>query len=243
MAQNNTLSIRLRSSPQLDPEQPSRLLNLDSGVRNIIYRFALVPEDTIVVEIADTSPMDPPLLKTCRQIRTEARGIFYQENKVTLAVRNLDIRNIVQWLDLSLAHHDMYANAQLALIVTPKLRSPWAFLRYQAFLYRAGRCMRPTAASSDARSLAKDYLNTIHRLQVVSLFSVAEKHLASDLNTFSVALEIHRRDFMAPHVNHIWLGSDFEPEFPPPLLLPPRSASSRVPPKLFPPMDWDQFQD
>jgi hypothetical protein len=235
----------LRDSLHSSIKQNSPLLNLEAELRNEIYRRVLVSEP-IVVEIADAPPVDHPLLKTCRQIRTEARGIYFQESNLIFAVRNLDIRKVVTWLDRSLAHpdvHDMYANAKLALTATPKDRSSWAFLRYWAFLYRAGRCPRLTSASFETRSDAIHYLPASDQLQAISLFDVAQSHLTSDIHTFSAALEEHRRNFMAPHENNhrIWWGCSFTPEFPSPLPLPPRTNYGRVQPKVPPPMDWDQF--
>jgi hypothetical protein len=256
MARNNAPSALLceqtyndmrDSLPSSTKKQSSPFLNFEAELRNEIYRLVLVSKP-IVVEIADAPPVDHPLLKTCRQIRTEARGIYLRESKLIFAVRNLDIRKVVVWLDRSPAHpdvHSMYANAQLALTATPKDRSSWAFLRYWAFLYRAGRCPRLTSASFNARSDATHYLPARDQLQAISLFDVAESHLMSDLNTFSAALERYREDFMAPHENNhrIWWGCSFTPEFPPPLPLPPRTVygPDRVRPEVSPPMDWNQF--
>jgi hypothetical protein len=238
----------LRNGLRSSTKQGSPFLNLEAEFRNEIYRLAMVSEEPIVVEIADTPPMDHPLLRTCRQIRIEAGGIYYQENKVIFAVRNLDIRNVVGWLDRSSAHHDLFANSQLALTVTPKDRSSWALLRYWAFLYREGRVARLTSASLDARTLATYDLPTRDRLQAVALFDVAEAHLASDFRTFSAALEKHRQNFMAPHETHhrIWWGDSYRPEFAPPLPKPKRTndySVKQVPPKASPPMDWQQFRD
>jgi hypothetical protein len=211
MARNNAPSALLREQTYNDLrdslpssiKQNSPFLNLEAELRNEIYRLVLVSEP-IVVEIAGAPPVEHPLLKTCRQIRTEARGIYLRESKLIFAVRNLDIRKVVVWLDRSLAHpdvHSMYANAQLALTATPKDRSSWAFLRYWAFLYRAGRCPRLTFASFNTRSDVTHYLSARDKLQAISLFDVAEAHLTSDIITFSDALEDHRQNFMAPHEN------------------------------------------
>ena len=77
------------------------LFELSPELRNTIYRLALVSNNTIEVGAADAPPMDPPLLMTCRQIRREARGIYYQENTVNFTALDYDVRKIVTWLDRS----------------------------------------------------------------------------------------------------------------------------------------------
>jgi len=117
---------------QVEDEQPCYLLELSAELRNTIYRLALVSEDPIELEDADIPPMDPPLLKTCRQIRSEARGIFYKENKVIFLVEDWDISRIVKWLDLSSAHHDLCVNTKPQMSVTGK--NPEWFERFENML-------------------------------------------------------------------------------------------------------------
>jgi hypothetical protein len=112
-------------TPQVEEKQPCYLLNIHAEIRNEIYRLVLVSEDKIRVGVHDAPPMDPPLLRTNRQIRSEARGIFHKENRAEFAVLNYDIRKIIAWLDLSLIHHSLYANTRLELSVTDQYTICW----------------------------------------------------------------------------------------------------------------------
>jgi hypothetical protein len=78
--------------PQVEDKQPCFLLDAHPKIRNEIYRLILVSE--IEVAAADALPMDPPLLRTNSQIRSEARGIFYQENRVKISVLSYNISKI-----------------------------------------------------------------------------------------------------------------------------------------------------
>jgi hypothetical protein len=78
--------------PQVEDKQPCFLLDAHPEIRNEIYRLVLVSE--IEVAAADALPMVPPLLRTNSQIRSEARGIFYQENRVKISVLSYNISKI-----------------------------------------------------------------------------------------------------------------------------------------------------
>ena len=203
--------------PQVEDKQPCFLLDAHPETRNEIYRLVLVSE--IEVAAADSLPMDPPLLRTNRQIRSEARGIFYQENRVKISVLNYNISKINAWLGLSSAHRDMYANAQLVLSVTNQNTICWYNLRYWVYQYNRGRCPRLTLASS---SLATDHIHATDRDRrpAIGLFDVADAHLASgsDFHTTHVALEQYRTSSMSPNVDthRIWWNSSDLPPPPPP---------------------------
>ena len=57
----------------------SPLLSLPAELRNTIYRYALLEPDEIEVE--RQQHMQPALLRICRQVRSEASPMFYNENK------------------------------------------------------------------------------------------------------------------------------------------------------------------
>ncbi|KAK3109936.1 hypothetical protein LTR53_016293 [Teratosphaeriaceae sp. CCFEE 6253] len=62
----------------------SRLLGLPPGLRNMIYEACLVSPNGI--DVAEPSQArEPALLAVCRQIRSEALGIFYSKNVFTSA--------------------------------------------------------------------------------------------------------------------------------------------------------------
>ncbi|KAF2170181.1 hypothetical protein M409DRAFT_19784 [Zasmidium cellare ATCC 36951] len=64
-------------------------LDLPPELRNDIYERALIQPTTITVT---HSLKDPKLLRTCRQIRFEARKIFYLRNSFRVVVHNCDAR-------------------------------------------------------------------------------------------------------------------------------------------------------
>jgi hypothetical protein len=194
-------------------------LKLSPELLNTIYRLVLVSDNAIEVKVTDAPPMDPPLLRTCRQIRREARGIYYQENTVNFTVLDYDIRKIVAWLDLSSAHHDLYSNAQLTLSISSHSTVCWYHLHYWIFMYRMGRITRLTRASSSVATGSDGIQhNEGDRSLAIGLFDLAESHLAagSDSQTIHAALEQYRKNVMRPHPVHhrIWHNLP-DPPFPP----------------------------
>jgi hypothetical protein len=235
-------------TPQVVEKQPCYLLHIHAEIRNEIYRLVLVSEDKIRVGVNDAPPMDPPLLRTNRQIRSEARGIFYKENRAEFSVLNYDIRKIITWLDLSPIHHSLYANAQLELSVTDQYTICWYNLHNWVYMYRKGRCARLTYRSSFCERItyavsvptvghAHIHSHLFDRDQAIELFRVAQKHLAagSDSHTTHVALERYRTHHMMPHptTHRIWWNS---PDPPAPAPPPPQAYSFFVSFNYGPPM-------
>ncbi|KAF7192845.1 hypothetical protein HII31_05828 [Pseudocercospora fuligena] len=64
------------------------LLTIAPELRNQIYDLALIEEDSIQVS---STLKEPALLSVCRQIRSEARGIWFSENQFTFRVVDCDI--------------------------------------------------------------------------------------------------------------------------------------------------------
>lgn len=61
-----------------NPAAPSPLESLAAELRNRIYRYVLVsPKE---VDVTETQPAQPPLLRVNRKIRTGTLSIFYEEN-------------------------------------------------------------------------------------------------------------------------------------------------------------------
>lgn len=70
-------------SSSILPPSHSQLLSLPAELRNRIYEYALIEEN----EIAITADLHvPALLQTSRQIRREARSLYFEKNTFT-AVR------------------------------------------------------------------------------------------------------------------------------------------------------------
>lgn len=62
-----------------DPNGVNWVEKLPAEVRNQIYRDVLVDPEIPTIDISATPvPLEPPLLGTNRQIRSEARGIFLE---------------------------------------------------------------------------------------------------------------------------------------------------------------------
>jgi hypothetical protein len=64
----------------------ANFLTIPGELRNKIYRLALISDGKIVV--AKGQFVEPRLLRTCRQIRTEATKIYYLENEWTIDYPN-----------------------------------------------------------------------------------------------------------------------------------------------------------
>lgn len=75
----------------------SRLLSLAPELRNRIYRFTLLERDQIEIEAGVSIPLPPSLLQTCRQIRQEASGIYYEESRFRFTIHDYDATLHVRW--------------------------------------------------------------------------------------------------------------------------------------------------
>ncbi|KAK5111956.1 hypothetical protein LTR85_011703 [Meristemomyces frigidus] len=87
------LSAQICSSDEV-PQMPalsfvpqSPLLALPAELRNRIYEFALLEQETVHV---DDNLRRPALLDTCRQIRSEALRLWYTENAFLFTIHDCD---------------------------------------------------------------------------------------------------------------------------------------------------------
>lgn len=67
---------------------PFKFLDLPPELRNRIYRDATVSTEQIRVQ--DAGYARPPLLSTCRQVRSEAVAIYYAENVFKFYIQKYD---------------------------------------------------------------------------------------------------------------------------------------------------------
>ena len=74
----------------------SRLLNLPPELRNKIYEFALVESQEIQVH-QQNIVKPPPLLACCRQIRSEALGLFFTGNNFRIWSQDCSGRLVLRW--------------------------------------------------------------------------------------------------------------------------------------------------
>lgn len=90
---------------QSGAHERASLLTLPPELRNSIYRYVLVPRGSFM--ITKDNYMQPPLLRTCRQLRQEASGIYYEENYFKIDCRDFDFT-----ADLGFALHARVAIAR-----------------------------------------------------------------------------------------------------------------------------------
>ena len=80
--------LRLFQSRSLKMKSTSSLMKLPAELRNQIYRYAIVQNESINVTRVDT-PKEPALLATCKLIRKETLTMFYHENKFHYRVTSI----------------------------------------------------------------------------------------------------------------------------------------------------------
>ena len=76
------------------------LFALPAELRNQIYQLVLVVNTPIVIDTDPTATL-PHLLAVSSQIRQEARGIYYIENKFHLRVRDFNARAYLPWVQMA----------------------------------------------------------------------------------------------------------------------------------------------
>lgn len=101
-----------------------------------------------------TTAYDPPLLYTCRQIRSKARTVFYGENKLVIEVVALDISNVVRWLDADPARDALYRTSELNMWFEKETSMPpttplWTNLLAWIDFYCQHRCRRIVGSDCD----------------------------------------------------------------------------------------------
>lgn len=114
------------ASPSQDPPKPA-LLSLPAELRNRIYRLALVQDAEIRIAPSHSPPPEPALLSTCRQVRGEARNIYYQDNTFLFGVSDFDAAMLVTFESRSRTHRR--ANHSLALGGGPNWANLKAWIR------------------------------------------------------------------------------------------------------------------
>ena len=87
----STLTYQPQAPPSLLPTpatSSSCLLSLPAELRTLIYRYAITGPRTLEIDKARWSTHQPPLLRTCTQIRAEALRLFYIENKISTNIHD-----------------------------------------------------------------------------------------------------------------------------------------------------------
>ena len=140
----------------------SQLLSLPPEIRNIIYRYALVQNGDIIIRPPTLpAPDQPSLLQVNRQIRAEARGIYYHENRFVCTIWSFDAAAVIKWQTSINAYAKV--NPQIGLVHHgPPI---WTnLLRWLEEFY----CSKVTGIR-DVRSSAPSYVKAAARMfQVVT---------------------------------------------------------------------------
>lgn len=103
----NTLRSWVNSLKSLVVANTTRhLLTLPPEIRNQIYQLVLVSEENIEISAARqiSIPEEPGLLRTCCQIRNEARPMYFLQNSFTFSVHNWDATLLLKWAQVSPLH-------------------------------------------------------------------------------------------------------------------------------------------
>ena len=81
----------------------STLLSIPAEIRNKTHRFAAVSNQIIVPPNCQPTK-EPGWLRTCRQTRQEAVGIYYQENQFVFRIDNFNAGACLKWTEQSKLH-------------------------------------------------------------------------------------------------------------------------------------------
>ncbi|KAK5701610.1 hypothetical protein LTR97_004426 [Elasticomyces elasticus] len=73
------------------------LLTLPPEMRNRIYREVLVEGDIYIHTHSRFLPIEPALMRVCRQTREEALAIYHKENSFVFDIDENDARNLINW--------------------------------------------------------------------------------------------------------------------------------------------------
>ncbi|KAK5733161.1 hypothetical protein LTR17_009902 [Elasticomyces elasticus] len=102
------------------------LLTLPPEMRNRIYREVLNGEDIRISSSDRSFPIEPAILRTCRQARNEALAIYYKENTFVFRIYENDARNLIKFCKLSLLHKDSETDFEVASSRNWKNLMVWA---------------------------------------------------------------------------------------------------------------------
>ena len=118
---------------------------LPAEVRNQIYRDVLVDPEIPTIDISTTPlPLEPPLLGTNQQIRSEARGVFWKEFKFEPLVKDFDVDPLVRWLDADPDRRDgMYPGFRFEFSSKPPVGKWHDNVSYWIEVYAEQRVRRP----------------------------------------------------------------------------------------------------
>ncbi|KAF2094378.1 hypothetical protein NA57DRAFT_60425 [Rhizodiscina lignyota] len=104
-----TISAAEMATTQVEANhEPTTLLTLPAEIRNMIYRHVLISNGMLAIwkEIAVE---EPALLRTCRQVRREARTLFFSENEFISYSHNREIGPILKFFQKHSLHFTYFS--------------------------------------------------------------------------------------------------------------------------------------
>jgi hypothetical protein len=91
ISEANAMGPDATMSAPADMNADCPLLRLPAEIRNEIWLLSVISPDQLV--ISNENPKQPPITRTCRQIRTESIRYFYNKNSFTCTISNYDPSN------------------------------------------------------------------------------------------------------------------------------------------------------
>ncbi|KAK4497865.1 hypothetical protein PRZ48_010520 [Zasmidium cellare] len=119
--QDNPQTSQTISSETTTPPEPT-LLGMPPEIRNIIYRYTLLSES--MIKVTATSPSQPALLRTNRQLRTEALPIFLTENTFKVDAWDMQLS-----IPSNYAEHWLSRIAYKSFFITMRGKKDWGNLK------------------------------------------------------------------------------------------------------------------
>ena len=93
-----------QATPSIQYPQ-THLLGLPGELRNRIYRYVLVSDETIHID--PDCFQQPALLRTCTQVRNETSSIYYKENDFEFEVLEFNISALMSWWQHGRSHYQV----------------------------------------------------------------------------------------------------------------------------------------
>lgn len=122
------------STLKISSSTASPLLSLPPELRNRIYRYVLVTRKKIRIKKVSQLPAEPPLLRTCRLVRQEARAIWHCENVFHFSIKASDASHFIAWCRRSKLHSEGHHAVRIDNVVN------WDNLKAWLEAYYADEC-------------------------------------------------------------------------------------------------------
>ncbi|KAK5731994.1 hypothetical protein LTR17_010947 [Elasticomyces elasticus] len=137
------------------------LLTLPPEMRNRIYREVLVEGDIYIYTHSRFLPIEPALVRVCRQTRDEALAIYHKENVFVFDINENNARNLINWCKSALRRKD----GEIAFEVAHSQN--WSNLAVWARAVFEGKCDMPELSRGSGHGSDPA---AYHVLEVVSKF-------------------------------------------------------------------------